>query len=189
MEVDSLSSKHFEARDIKAILDIDKNKLFYWIKTHRLLKPEIEEASGTGSKAKFSLKNLLEIAMIKEMINFGFELKAIKEIKEKVDKLTSSEDGAINIFDDILSEEGLFKDEMRSEEALYIYKSKDTVHLIQKTYTIDGDFDGDGWVPIPVPDYIEYDEKNNQNRPPMYVAIKIDLGDLALDLIKKLKKR
>ena len=86
MTVDSLSSRHFEAKDIQKLLGIDKNKLFYWIKTHRLLKPEIEEASGTGTRAKFSIKNLLELATIKELISLGFDLNSIKKVKAKMDK-------------------------------------------------------------------------------------------------------
>lgn len=85
-EVESLSSRHFEAKDVRKLLGIDKNKLFYWMRTHRLLKPDIEEASGTGTRTKFSLKNLIELAIIKEIADFGLELAAVKKIKNRLDR-------------------------------------------------------------------------------------------------------
>jgi DNA-binding transcriptional MerR regulator len=85
MEVSSLSSEHFLAKDVKQLLGIDKNKLFYWIRTYRLLKPDIQEASGTGTRSKFSLKNLLELMIINQLLILGMELKYLKNIKGFID--------------------------------------------------------------------------------------------------------
>ena len=79
-----LDLKQYQAKDIMRILNIDKNKLFYWIKTHNLLTPDIEEANGTGSRAIFSLGNLLELVIIKELKGLGFDLRTIKRIKDQL---------------------------------------------------------------------------------------------------------
>jgi len=70
---------YFESRHIQDILGIDKNKLFFWTQTKQLLKPEIEE-KGRGGRSKFSFVNLLNLALIKELSEFGIELNAIKNI-------------------------------------------------------------------------------------------------------------
>lgn len=183
MSVDSLNSRHFEAKDIKKLLDIDKNKLFYWIKTHRLLKPEVEEASGTGTRAKFSLKNLLELATVKELLNLGFDLNSIKKIKTKMNRYKI---GNENIFNEIL------EDEDRAERALFIYRSKDKIFLYLQTYDIGGDADvSDGIVsyyPVREPDYAQWDWSINKERPPTYGGVILHIGILTSDLIEKVEK-
>jgi len=82
---DRLKSQHFEARHIKRLFGIDRNKLFYWSKTHGLLKPEVEEPEGTGNRAKFSTKNLVEISLVQEMLKYGFDLRTVKLIKSELD--------------------------------------------------------------------------------------------------------
>jgi len=86
---ENLSNKHFESRDIDRLLHIDRNKLFYWIKTHRLLSPDIEEGKGTGSRSKFSFNNLLELTFIKSLVEFGIDLNAVSEIKTELDSYKS----------------------------------------------------------------------------------------------------
>jgi len=60
-------------------LEMGRDKLFYWVKTKRLIKPEIE-GKGRGKRSKFSLFNIFELAVIRELVNLGFELNFIKEI-------------------------------------------------------------------------------------------------------------
>jgi DNA-binding transcriptional MerR regulator len=84
--VQDLSHKQFTAKDIYEIFGIDKNKLFHWINTHRLLKPDIEEGSGRGRRRVFSRNNLLELNIIKKMQEYGIELSAIKKFKTFLDR-------------------------------------------------------------------------------------------------------
>jgi DNA-binding transcriptional MerR regulator len=77
MMAQDLSHKQFTAKDIHEILGIDKNRLFHWINTHRLLKPDIEEGSGRGKRRVFSRNNLLELALIIEWHHYGIDLKMI----------------------------------------------------------------------------------------------------------------
>jgi len=176
MKVDRLNSKPYQVKDVKKLLGIDKNKLFYWIKTHRLLKPEIEEAKGTGTKVKFSLKNLLELAVIKEMLNFGFDLKSIKKIKRNIDKYRENNENIYNI---------LLKDENREGRDLYIYKSKNRIFLYLKQIIEAVDYDIG---PIAYPEPSEWDENMNLRRPPSYVCVLLRIGMVANDLINKLEE-
>jgi len=85
MMAHDLSRIQFTAKDIYKILGVDKNQLFHWINTHRLLEPDIEEGGGRGKRRIFSRKNLLELAIITQMHNYGIELRWIREIKKLLD--------------------------------------------------------------------------------------------------------
>jgi len=69
----------FESRHVQEYLDIDKDRLFHWVKTKRLINPAIE-GRGRGKKSKFSFENLLDLALTKELTNYGVELNMIKDI-------------------------------------------------------------------------------------------------------------
>ena len=49
------------------------------------MRPEKGEARGTGTRSRFSIFNLLELAIVKEMVNFGLDLDNIKRIKTQMD--------------------------------------------------------------------------------------------------------
>jgi hypothetical protein len=70
----------YGAKDIEKLLGINRNKLFFWVHTKRLIKPEIEEVRGTGKGNKFSFKNLLDLSIIKILDGYGFGLNAIQVI-------------------------------------------------------------------------------------------------------------
>lgn len=85
MKAQSSRYKQYEARHIEEILDISRNRIFFWVKTYRFVKPAWGEASGTGTRSKYSENNLLELSIVKEMVNFGLDLSTIKKIKNSLD--------------------------------------------------------------------------------------------------------
>jgi len=70
----------FKIIEVIKALEVGRDQLFYWVKTKRLIKPEIE-GKGRGKRSKFSLFNIFELAVIQELANLGLELNFIKEIK------------------------------------------------------------------------------------------------------------
>jgi DNA-binding transcriptional MerR regulator len=74
----------YTAKDITELLGISSDKLFHWKQTWRLVKPEIE-VKGRAFKNKYSFKNLLDIAFIKELNKFGFEPSQISDIMKIFD--------------------------------------------------------------------------------------------------------
>lgn len=73
--------KIFESRHIQEFLHINKDQLLHWVQTRRLIKPAIE-GKGRGGRSKFSLENLLDLALIKELADFGMELHSVKAMLE-----------------------------------------------------------------------------------------------------------
>ena len=92
----------YTSKDVTNILGIGKNQLSYLVKT-RIITP-YEKVRGRGRVHKFSLVNLLQLAVIKELINFGVDLCFIELLIEST-----------NIFD--------FLKEGPSEIYLLVYKS------------------------------------------------------------------
>ena len=72
-------SKKFGIVDLMDALELGRDQLFYWIKTKRLVKPEIE-GKGRGARSKFSIFNVFELAVIRELASLGIELNFIEQI-------------------------------------------------------------------------------------------------------------
>lgn len=77
----------FEARHVEKYLGINKRQLAHWIITRRLIKPAIE-GQGRGGRNKFSFENMLDLALIKELLVFGIDLNIIGKILSGKSKKT-----------------------------------------------------------------------------------------------------
>jgi DNA-binding transcriptional MerR regulator len=67
------------AKDIRKLLGVSSGQLFHWGHTWGLIRPEIK-AQGRAYKDKYSFMNLLDIALIKELNELGFEPSKIGQI-------------------------------------------------------------------------------------------------------------
>lgn len=181
MIADRLDNKQFTAKDIKKILGIDRNKLFYWIKTYRMLKPEIEEASGTGKTSKYSLKNLFELSIINELLKSGFDMKTTKEIKKSLDNHKIEKN--LNVFEKHI--EAYNKKDDSWIFIVAIYPTKDGYEVNLCGYEIGGDpYDGSI---VPVDSKYHAEEMKSKLKRSVYTKIEFRISDLFDDLIKKIK--
>lgn len=178
MKVTSLNSRQYQAKDIKHIFsdsDIDKNKLFYWIRTYQLLKPDIEEASGTGTRSKFSAKNILELAIIQRLISFGVDLTTIKDMKSYIDDYVVIEKGTENI-----EVKSIKRDKVRGKKTLSIYSYAFIGKIpVGVQFIVGGErtFVPLGWIERP-PKYGNFDPVS---------VININISGIAREVKKKLK--
>jgi DNA-binding transcriptional MerR regulator len=62
-----------------AIVGITYRQLDYWARTD-LVRPAINEAQGSGSRRHYSYRNLLELRMVKSLLDAGIKLEAIREV-------------------------------------------------------------------------------------------------------------
>lgn len=158
MKGNKLTFDHYGARDIERLLGINKCKLFYWIKNKRLLRPEKREVSGTGRGNVFSFRNLLDLQLINILINYGFELNAIRKIIKpgyymiadpkllpgvKIARYTYQRVNVKNIWFFIKKKRKLFEKHgcvllvIREKESKVIVANKDKIEAITKTGYID----------------------------------------------------
>lgn len=62
-----------------AIVGITYRQLDYWARTD-LVRPAITDAQGSGTRRHYSYRNLLELRMIKSLLDAAIKLEAIREV-------------------------------------------------------------------------------------------------------------
>jgi DNA-binding transcriptional MerR regulator len=61
------------------IVGITYRQLDYWARTG-LLKPSVEDAKGSGSRRRYSYRDLLELRVIKTLLDAGIRLEAVRDV-------------------------------------------------------------------------------------------------------------
>lgn len=76
-----------------AIVGISYRQLDYWARTD-LVRPSLCDAAGSGSRRKYSYRDLLELRMIKSLLEAGIKLESVRSafeyLREHVDADISS---------------------------------------------------------------------------------------------------
>jgi len=61
------------------IVGITYRQLDYWARTD-LVRPSIADASGSGSRRRYSYQDLLELRMIKNLLDAGIRLETVRDV-------------------------------------------------------------------------------------------------------------
>jgi DNA-binding transcriptional MerR regulator len=61
------------------IVGITYRQLDYWTRTD-LVKPSLADANGSGSRRAYSYRDLLELRVIKSLLDAGIKLEAVREV-------------------------------------------------------------------------------------------------------------
>ena len=69
----------YSGSQASAIVGITYRQLDYWARTD-LVRPSITDAHGSGTRRHYSYRNLLELRMIKSLLDAGIKLSAIREV-------------------------------------------------------------------------------------------------------------
>ena len=67
----------FRGPQVCAIVGITYRQLDYWARTD-LLKPSISEAKGSGTQRRYSYRDLLELKVIKRLLDAGISLRSAR---------------------------------------------------------------------------------------------------------------
>ncbi len=73
-----MNRKIFTNRHVTKILDITERQVIDW-RTRGIVKPRVD-ARGAGSKALFDYVNLLELELIRNLLQIGLQIHRVKEI-------------------------------------------------------------------------------------------------------------
>ena len=73
----------FSGKKVTEIVGISYRQLDYWTRTE-LISPSIEKGEGSGSRRRYSYKDLLELRVIKNLIDGGIKVEKIREIFEYI---------------------------------------------------------------------------------------------------------
>jgi DNA-binding transcriptional MerR regulator len=60
------------------IVGISYRQLDYWARTD-LIRPSVADAHGSGSRRRYSYRNLLELKLVKTLLDNGIKLESIRE--------------------------------------------------------------------------------------------------------------
>jgi DNA-binding transcriptional MerR regulator len=87
-----MSTEGFSGREAADIVGITYRQLDYWARTD-LIRPSLADAKGSGSRRRYSYRDLIELKMIKTLIDAGQRLdrvrKAFDYLRDIGDDLTA----------------------------------------------------------------------------------------------------
>lgn len=69
----------YSGKSTAEIVGITYRQLDYWARTD-LIRPSLTDASGSGSRRKYSYRNLLELKVVKNLLDSGIRLEQVREI-------------------------------------------------------------------------------------------------------------
>ena len=69
----------FSGTKAAQVVGITYRQLDYWARTD-LVRPSLVDAAGSGSRRRYSYRDLLELRMIKKLLDAGVRLETVREI-------------------------------------------------------------------------------------------------------------
>ena len=69
----------FSGTKTAQIVGITYRQLDYWARTD-LVRPSLAEATGSGSRRRYSYRDLLELRMIKNLLDAGIRLETVRDV-------------------------------------------------------------------------------------------------------------
>ena len=73
------TDNHFSGTQATEIVGISYRQLDYWARTD-LVRPSVADARGSGSRRHYSYRNLLELRMVKSLLDAGIRLESVREV-------------------------------------------------------------------------------------------------------------
>lgn len=68
----------YSGRQAAQIVGITYRQLDYWARTD-LIRPSLMDAAGSGSRRKYSYRDLLELKVVKNLLDAGIRLESVRE--------------------------------------------------------------------------------------------------------------
>jgi DNA-binding transcriptional MerR regulator len=69
----------FSGTQAARVVGITYRQLDYWARTD-LIRPSLTDANGSGSRRRYSYKDLLELRVIKTLLDAGIKLESVREV-------------------------------------------------------------------------------------------------------------
>jgi DNA-binding transcriptional MerR regulator len=72
-------SEHYSGKKAAEIVNITYRQLDYWARTD-LVRPSVADAAGSGSRRRYSYRDLLELRTIKTLLDAGIKLESVRSV-------------------------------------------------------------------------------------------------------------
>jgi len=69
----------YSGKSTAEIVGITYRQLDYWARTD-LIRPSLTDASGSGSRRQYTYRNLLELKVVKSLLDSGIRLEQVREV-------------------------------------------------------------------------------------------------------------
>ncbi|MCZ7628484.1 MAG: MerR family transcriptional regulator [Microthrixaceae bacterium] len=69
----------FSGRKTAEIVGISYRQLDYWARTN-LVRPSLADAQGSGTRRRYSYRDLLELKVIKQLLDAGLKLESVRDV-------------------------------------------------------------------------------------------------------------
>jgi DNA-binding transcriptional MerR regulator len=76
-----MSEQGFSGTKAAGIVGISYRQLDYWARTD-LVRPSLNDATGSGSRRQYSYRDLLELRVIKSLLDAGIKLESVRSAFE-----------------------------------------------------------------------------------------------------------
>ncbi len=74
-----MNQQGFSGKRTAEIVDITYRQLDYWARTD-LVRPSLADAAGSGSRREYSYRDLLELKVIKSLLDSGIRLEQVRKV-------------------------------------------------------------------------------------------------------------
>ena len=79
MAADTVLDQGFSGKRAAEIVGITYRQLDYWARTD-LIRPSLADAKGSGTRRRYSYRDLLELKVVKNLLDAGLRLDAVREV-------------------------------------------------------------------------------------------------------------
>ena len=70
--------QHFSGKKAAEVVGITYRQLDYWARTD-LVRPSLADATGSGSRRQYSYRDLLELKVVKTLLDAGIKLESVRD--------------------------------------------------------------------------------------------------------------
>ena len=86
----------YRGPQVCSIVGITYRQLDYWTRT-KLIKASVADAAGSGTQRLYSYEDLLQIKVIKSLLDSGFDLKKVRKVIETLSDRLGEDVASANI--------------------------------------------------------------------------------------------
>jgi DNA-binding transcriptional MerR regulator len=78
------------------IVGITYRQLDYWARTN-LIRPSLADATGSGSRRRYSYRDLLELRIVKQLLDAGIKLETVRDVFKELRNLVGEDIASANL--------------------------------------------------------------------------------------------
>jgi DNA-binding transcriptional MerR regulator len=86
----------FSGKRTAEIVGITYRQLDYWARTD-LIRPSLADANGSGSRRLYAYRDLLELRIIKQLLDAGIKLETVRDVFRQLRAMVGNEIASANL--------------------------------------------------------------------------------------------